>query len=294
MGLVCEPCRDSEAAAQQVERTVLIDRGHAATLGTAAVKAINKGHYRGPGGQRVDWSGLVDAATTAKISIPPDVLLPEATTVREGNGCRVTVSNETSLSAARRFGTARSDVLVLNMANGVVPGGGFRRGARAQEEYLCRSSALYGTLDGDPMYAAHRDRDDFESSDHAILSPQVPVFCDDAGETLDSPWTTAFITCAAPVATRVGVAESGELMAGRIERLLKIAAAHGFRSLVLGAWGCGAFGNDAEIVARHFHTALEARASMFDEVVFAVVDWSPERRFLGPFCKEFTFDDAAR
>ena len=78
--------------------------------------------------------------------------------------------------------------------------------------------------------------------------------------------------------------ESGELMASRIGRLLEIAVAHGFRSLVLGARGCGACGNDAGIVARHFHTALEDRASMFDEVVFAIVDWSPDRRFLSPFC----------
>jgi uncharacterized protein (TIGR02452 family) len=38
------------------------------------------------------------------------------------------------------------------LANGVQPGGGFLGGARAQEEVLCRSSALWHTLIGDPMY----------------------------------------------------------------------------------------------------------------------------------------------
>lgn len=46
-------------------------------------------------------------------------------------------------------------LLVLNFTNGIQPGGGFLGGARAQEEVLCRSSALYHTLDGDPMYRHH-------------------------------------------------------------------------------------------------------------------------------------------
>ena len=81
VGLVFKPCQDSEAAAQQVERTVLIDRGHAARLGDAAVEATRTGHYRGSSGQPVDWSALVTTAATAKMSIPPDVLLPDHTTL---------------------------------------------------------------------------------------------------------------------------------------------------------------------------------------------------------------------
>jgi uncharacterized protein (TIGR02452 family) len=55
-------------------------------------------------------------------------------------------------------------------------------------------------------------------------------------------------------------------------------------TLVLGAWGCGAFGNDPLRTARDFRSALEgAYAGGFREVVFAITDWSDERRFLGPF-----------
>jgi uncharacterized protein (TIGR02452 family) len=69
----------------------------------------------------------------------------------------------------------------------------------------------------------------------------------------------------------------------RIGRVLDIAASEGYRSLVLGAWGCGAFGNDPGRTAQQFHDALTARAAYFDNVAFAISDWSPERRFVGPF-----------
>jgi len=62
-----------------------------------------------------------------------------------------------------------------------------------------------------------------------------------------------------------------------------IARAYGYSALVPGAWGCGAFGNDPARTARHFRTVLAAQAGAFAEVVFAISDWSPERRYLGPF-----------
>merc|ERR1712136_602398 len=44
-------------------------------------------------------------------------------------------------------------------------------------------------------------------------------------------------------------------------------------TLVLGAWGCGAFGCDAHAMAQHFATALNQRLGEFyREVVFAIPD----------------------
>jgi uncharacterized protein (TIGR02452 family) len=215
--------------------------------------------------------------------VPPGAALPP-TPAASFPETRVRVSNETTLGASRRLIDAGLRPLALNFANGVHPGGGFLHGARAQEEVLCRSSALYATLEGDPMYAAHTERDDHESSDWAILSPDVPVFRRDDGRSLDAPWLLGFITCAAPVAQRVGQPRASELMARRIHRVLEIARACGFDTLVLGAWGCGAFGNDPERTARAFRSALEGEfRGAFREVAFAIADWSPERRFLGPF-----------
>jgi uncharacterized protein (TIGR02452 family) len=70
--------------------------------------------------------------------------------------------------------------------------------------------------------------------------------------------------------------------------VLGVAAAHGHRSLVLGAWGCGVFGNDPAEVASLFGMALEGPfAGAFEAVVFAVLDFSEDRHTLAPFEARF-------
>jgi uncharacterized protein (TIGR02452 family) len=139
------------------------------------------------------------------------------------------------------------------------------------------------------MYLDHRQRPLPDSSDWAIYSPLVPVFRRDDGTPLDAPWLLSVLTCAAPYAPRVGQPHSGDLLHQRIERVLAIAHAMGHDALVLGAWGCGAFGNDPRRTAASFRTHLEQTfPRAFDQVVFAITDWSPERATLGPFRAVFS------
>jgi uncharacterized protein (TIGR02452 family) len=134
------------------------------------------------------------------------------------------------------------------------------------------------------MYAAHRKRPTPDSTDWAILSPRVPFFRNDDGTSLDKPWLLDVLTCAAPVASRIGQPLAGDLLERRIHRVLAIAQAYGYQTLILGAWGGGAFGNDTVRTVRDFRNALEGDyAGAFSDVVFAVTDWSEERRYLGPF-----------
>jgi uncharacterized protein (TIGR02452 family) len=277
------PCEDTDELASRCCRDLDMAPDRAAALGNTAVQAAREGRYQRSDGSFVDISTQVEAAVRAKRSIRPSDALP--TPPREPwPETRVGVANRTTLAAARRLFDAGARPLALNFANGVVPGGGFLRGARAQEEVLCRSSALYATLEGDPMYQAHRLQGNYESSAWAILSPYVPVFRSDDGTSLDAPWPLTVLTCAAPVAEGVGQPRSGDLLAARILRVLAVARGYGYQSLVLGAWGCGAFGNDPVRTAGGFRDALaEPFRGAFSEVVFAVTDWSPERRFLGPF-----------
>jgi uncharacterized protein (TIGR02452 family) len=280
------PCLDSMVHAERCRGDLALSRERATQLGQSALESIERGVYVDRAGRPVDWSVAVAAAVAAKRSLPPDAVLPSAP-VPSRPQTRVQVVNETTLVAAERLTETGERVLALNFANGIEPGGGFLRGARAQEEVLCRSSALYATLHGDPMYDAHRQRILPDSTDWAILSPDVPVFRSDDGTPLDAHWPLSIITCAAPYAPGVGQPRAGDLLQQRIARVLDIARAHGYTALVLGAWGCGAFGNDPDRTARDFHDALIVHAGVFSQVVFAVADWSPERRFLAPFAEQF-------
>lgn len=281
------PCLDSVAMAAARRRELDIPKEVAAALGRSAVEAARAGRYRTRDGREVVWREAVQAARAAKRSIPPDVTLPDREPGAVGE-TRVQVANETTLGAARRLAARGLRPLALNFANGIHPGGGFRSGARAQEEVLCRSSALFLTLEGDPMYAEHRKRPRPDSTDWAIHSPGVPVFREDGGAELEEPWLLDLVTAAAPYAPGVGQPEAGDLLQRRIHRVLAIACAYGHAALVLGAWGCGAFGNDPHRTARDFREALEGPfAGAFADIVFAIADWSPERKFLGPFREVF-------
>src|SRR5215471_18853303 len=265
----------------------------AAALGRTAVEAAREGFYVLKAGQKVVWRNAVQAACAAKLSIDPDTTLPTNERIAFPE-TRVQVTNDTTLGASLSLLEHGLRPLALNFANGIHPGGGFLVGARAQEEVLCRSSALYQTLIGDPMYEEHRRLQLPDSTDWAIYSPNVPVFRLDDGTELESPWLLSFITCAAPYAPAVGQPQAGDLLKQRIHRVLAIAQGYGYTTLVLGAWGCGAFGNDAQRTAIDFRHALEQEYDgAFSEVVFAIADWSPERKFLGPFCNVFAANSNA-
>lgn len=274
--------QDDDEMASARRAALDVSREHARELGRTALAAIRSGSYQTSQGRVVDWRDAIDAAVRAKVSIPPDQPLPEVQGTAF-DATRLFVVNDTTLSAARYLRAQGYRPLALNFANGKAPGGGFMGGARAQEEGLCRSSALFATLEGDAMYEAHARRARPDSTAWAILSPDVPVFRT-AGDALDEPWPLSFITSAAPYTPAIGQPEAGDLLQARIQRVLAIAHAYGYEALVLGAWGCGAFGNDAQRTARDFVDALTGEfAGTFREVVFAVTDWSPERKFLGPF-----------
>ncbi|MGX1885096.1 TIGR02452 family protein [Streptomyces sp. NPDC055287] len=252
---------------------------------------VRAGRYAAPGGRGVPIGEALAAALAGTRVYGPDpvVVVPDTdrTTAFE-------VTAESSLQAARRLNGARpGPVVVLNFASARNPGGGYLNGAQAQEEALCRASALYATLLRAPgFYAHHRaDRSPFYS-DRVIHSPGVPVFRDDRGALLAAPYTVGFLTSPAPNAGVIRSREPGEAhripaaLVARAGRVLETAAACGYRRLVLGAWGCGVFMNDPAAVAGAFHAHLtgEGRFSgHFDEVVFGVLDRTREASVLNAF-----------
>ena len=66
---------------------------------------------------------------------------------------------------------------------------------------------------------------------------------------------------------------NAELFGYHVKRaihMLTCAAAKGADILVLGAFGCGAFENDPEVVARAYKTALQEFPKVFEKIEFAV------------------------
>lgn len=190
-----------------------------------------------------------------------------------GHETIITVSGDDTFQAARKLKATNpaDDVLILNFANSVSRGGGVKIGALAQEEDLCRTSTLFLSLasaGATPFYHYNREHGlNITGSDTAIYSPKVYIIKDNDYQDI-TPVEVSAITMAAPV-NRYGV-DSVSIMEQRIYKMLCLAEETGKKRLVLGAWGCGAFGNDPLTIAEMFKMNLEL-FSCFDEVVFAVL-----------------------
>jgi len=267
---------------------------------------ISAGYYVNQRGVRVALAADVTAACQGTRSYSPGQTqrLFNEQAYNAGNVPRhataFEVTGETSTRAGQRLvlTEAAGNVAILNFASARNPGGGYLGGARAQEEDLCRSSALYTTLrEARDYYDAHRANRDTRYSHRVIFSPDVPVYRDNATRLLDEPYQLSYLTSPAPNAGALArhdpsaLDELEELITERAGRVLAVAAHHGVETLVLGAWGCGVFRNDPAMVARAFRGHLTDGGvfeGRFARVVFAVYDTSAAKSTLAAFRSTFT------
>lgn len=250
---------------------------------------VAAGGYRTRSGRQVSLAAAVADAKAGTRIYGPNRVIPGEPDVRDGRRTVVEVTGESSTVAARRLAREHPgtvSVAVLNFASARNPGGGYVRGAKAQEEALCRASALYETLlEAPEYYEIHRAEVSTFYTDRVIHSPGVPVFRDDRGNLLDTPFRAGFLTSPAPNAGTIRRQEPDRepeipaALARRAQLVLEVAALHGYRALVLGAWGCGVFQNDPAQVAEAFRGLLAGRfAGVFERVVFGILDRKPETR----------------
>ena len=194
--------------------------------------------------------------------------------------CEVEENGKDSLICSTRE-TGR--VAVLNFANAYHPGGGVTHGAMAQEECLCRSSNLYSGLTL-PYLIRNYYKDNQRTTgdlgtDKVIWSPGVTVFkSDDAVPVmLDHSFEVDVLTCAAPYYDvrkkhPVPLAQLEDVFYHRILNILEVAIANDVDSIVLGAFGCGAFNNPPGLVAEAFYRVLVEKQyrNYFRRIVFAI------------------------
>ena len=206
----------------------------------------------------------------------------------------IVVSGKRSFEAAMELKKENPDskIAVLNFANAFHPGGGVVNGASAQEECLCRCSTLYPLLYRrtlrDQFYSYHEKINDPKATDALIYTEEVVIFKTDTDLPTLMPkedWITVdVITCAAPDLRTKGNTyfevtnggadmRSAELFGYHVRRAIHIltAAAHKRAdTVILGAFGCGAFQNDPKVVARAYKTALQEFSGTFRKIEFAV------------------------
>ena len=196
------------------------------------------------------------------------------------NDTKIRVVQDTSVDAIFKIKTEGKRA-VLNFASYKHPGGGYIKGAMAQEESLCHASDLYNVLKNDKFKndfydynKEHLNKGLYDS--RLIYSPDI-IFYNENEESK----TCDVITCAAPNSTvakdyqHISEDVLLQVMKDRILMILRVAQENKVKVLILGAFGCGVFGNNPIITAKIFKECLtkyQYYRNVFDVVVFAIPD----------------------
>ena len=164
------------------------------------------------------------------------------------------------------------NIVVLNFANNKNVGGGYLRGCYAQEEDLCRVfPKLYQSLGRTGKYP--------------FKPPQV--ICSDLMDCTrdvetynwlpESDWKQFYIvSAAAPNVKSKNDRFHEEIVTKTFDNIL-LAPIKRFKlknpkdnCIILGAWGCGGFGNNPEIMAELMINEIEKYGGHYDKIVFAI------------------------
>ena len=218
--------------------------------------------------------------------------LPVVHKTRFADEAKIVVSTKRTFEAAA--GYAGQKVAVHNFASATNPGGGVTSGSSAQEECLCRCSGLYFCLSVPEMmkgfYYPHRNAKNPLNNADIIYTPDVTVFKTDTGRPKlmnETEWYDVdVITCAAPNlrerpsnrfnqgngdrAVKVSDRELLEIHKKRLTRILDVAVLNGDEVVILGAFGCGAFQNKPEVVARAAKEVIADYLHALKTIEFAV------------------------
>ena len=211
----------------------------------------------------------------------------------------IKVTNRDTFTAAKEYAniinsTNEGFVGVLNFASSTNPGGGVTKGSTAQEECLCRCSNLYLTLYQEKCireyYNINKKYMSNLGSDAIIYSRNVYVFKDKDYNMLPvkDRFYVDVLTCAAPNlrenprnqynsnASEEKLTLTDEelynIHVKRARNILNVAVKNEDDYLILGAFGCGAFRNNPEIVAKAYKDVLQDYMYCFKVIDFAIID----------------------
>lgn len=183
---------------------------------------------------------------------------------------------------------------VLNFASYKIPGGEVLKGYNSQEESLCYPSNLYTELlkFKSNFYDKHINEGLNYGlyTSEALYSENISIFRTEGLEVIGSVKEMNVITMAAPYAKVVKryrpnlVSSIYKNLEERCRRVLEIASSNNQEYLILGAFGCGVFGNDInDLIDIWYKLFNNEFKDVFKEVVFAI----PEENNLNKFKIKF-------
>lgn len=198
---------------------------------------------------------------------------------------KIYVQNIDSFDKAKEFS---GKCAVLNMASRRNPGGGVINGSRSQEEELCRRSNLIQSL-----YQFTQEGRDFLgigskklisnypiNTFGGIYSPEVTVYKKSGNySNLEIPFICNVISVSGVIKPELN--ESGMMLKKyavitkeKIRTIFRIAIMNKNSKLVLGAFGCGAYGCPAKHIALLFKEVLNEPEFIhsFEEICFAILE----------------------
>uniref|UniRef100_A0A6B2LB84 Microbial-type PARG catalytic domain-containing protein n=1 Tax=Arcella intermedia TaxID=1963864 RepID=A0A6B2LB84_9EUKA len=173
----------------------------------------------------------------------------------------------------------------LNMASRSNPGGGYRKGSGAQEENLHRRTTLFNCLD-DPYLLNPKKNWSYPLPDFGgIYAKDCVVFrrSEEHGYAfMEEPELMSFVCVFAYSNPPLEANDKGELRIGKkvandtkkkIETIFNIAKVQGHDSIILSAFGCGAYGNPPKHMAELFKEVISSKfSSAFSHIVFSIYD----------------------
>lgn len=207
------------------------------------------------------------------------------------------------------------NICILNMASPLRPGGGVLTGATSQEEFLCARTTLLPSL----LESYYR-----LPELGGIWSPDILVF-HNAGPLGDAkgelgPGERYWVDVVSAGMLRFPELEGGEeevkrlgkkdkgIVEGKMRAVLRIMQQKGAKKVVLGAWGCGAYGNPVTDVAQAWRKVLDGAVSgsksgkkgkpteaetwpNLEEVVFAISNRKMAKDFAHAFDSKIEVED---
>lgn len=174
---------------------------------------------------------------------------------------------------------------VLNMANAYSPGGGYLEGMVAQEENMFRRTTCHYHVADEAMeptknFYTQKETDLINAENGVVyLDTSHPRVCIKGSEgpgitgyqdLNDDQYFLFYELKSAADDLRHDKQFNENSMRRKIGAQLDTLHTNGIRHVVLSAFGCGAFANPPEQIARIYREELEKRQGYFDDVVFAI------------------------